>query len=63
MNAWFNFLNWPLRAKLAVLLLTASLLPLAIAAIIDIHRAQEHIWESTPAGAGKQSVKVRAGIL
>jgi signal transduction histidine kinase/ActR/RegA family two-component response regulator len=49
MNAWFNFLNWPLRAKLAALLLVASFLPLVIAAIIDIRGARERMLESAAA--------------
>jgi len=46
---WFNFPSWPLRAKLAALLLVASLLPLAIAAIIDIRGARKQLVATTSA--------------
>ena len=35
---WFRFADWPLRAKMAALLVAASLLPLAIWAYIDLQQ-------------------------
>jgi hypothetical protein len=47
MSALFRCMDWPLRAKMAALLVAASLLPLAIAAIIDIRKARERLLENT----------------
>jgi PAS domain S-box-containing protein len=41
--------DWPLRAKVAALLVAASLLPLGIAAWIDIHQTRQRLLESTNA--------------
>jgi PAS domain S-box-containing protein len=49
MSALFRFMDWPLRAKMAALLAVASLLPLAIAAIIDIREAQDRLLENSAA--------------
>ncbi len=40
MTRWLRFADWPLRAKLATLLVVASLLPLAIWAYIDLRQDQ-----------------------
>src|SRR5437899_458896 len=47
MKKLFRFLDWPLRAKMAALLVVASVLPLAIAAIIDIRQARQRLVENT----------------
>src|SRR5262249_1852547 len=39
MRAWTRFADWPLRAKMAMLLLVVSFLPLTLAAIIDTRHA------------------------
>src|SRR5712664_3163137 len=59
MKALFHFMDWPLRAKMAALLAVASLLPLGVAALIDIHEARERLLENTAvllAGRGDQLV-------
>ena len=40
-----GFLNWPLRAKMAALLVAASLLPLAISAYIDLRQTQTRLFD------------------
>jgi hypothetical protein len=40
MTKLLRFMDWPLRAKMAALLVGASLLPLAVAAFIDIREAR-----------------------
>jgi PAS domain S-box-containing protein len=47
MKIWLRFLDWPLRAKMAALLVMASVLPLAIAAFIDIREARQRLIENT----------------
>ena len=42
-------MDWPLRAKMAALLIVASLLPLVIAAIIDIRGARDRLLANTGA--------------
>ena len=49
MKGWTRFVDWPLRAKLAALLVIASLLPLIAATVIDIRDAHHRIL--TQAGA------------
>lgn len=49
MRALFCVMDWPLRAKMAALLVTASLLPLAVAAVIDIRQTQERMLANTAA--------------
>lgn len=49
MRAVFRFTDWPLRAKMAALLVAASALPLAISAIIDIREARRTAIESATA--------------
>ena len=46
MTAAFRFANWPLRAKMAALLIAASLLPLAIWAAIDLRNDQARLLDS-----------------
>ena len=43
----FSVRNWPLRARMAVLLLAASLVPLAVAAWLDIRQAREQLVADT----------------
>ena len=43
----FSVRNWPLRARMAVLLLAASLVPLAVAAWLDIRQAREQLVTDT----------------
>jgi PAS domain S-box-containing protein len=43
MKGWTRFVDWPLRAKLAAFLALASLLPLIVAAVIDIRDARHRI--------------------
>jgi C4-dicarboxylate-specific signal transduction histidine kinase len=46
---WFGFLDWPLRAKLATLLVLGSLLPLASLAFLDIREARQRLISNTSA--------------
>src|SRR5689334_1532148 len=48
-RASFRFADWPLRAKMAMLLLVVSVIPLAIAAFIDIRQAQSQLLAHTTA--------------
>jgi PAS domain S-box-containing protein len=43
MTAWYHFADWPLRAKLAALLIFASVLPVLGAALFDFHDARSLI--------------------
>lgn len=43
----FHFMDWPLRAKMVVLLVLASVVPLGINTYINIERATERITKST----------------
>ena len=45
MRAWSRFADWPLRAKMAALLVAASLLPLAIWAYLDLRLDRERLLE------------------
>jgi signal transduction histidine kinase/ActR/RegA family two-component response regulator/HAMP domain-containing protein len=45
----FGFSSWPLRAKLATLLLVASMLPLAVAAVLDIRESRARMVEAAQA--------------
>jgi len=49
MKMWSHFPDWPLRAKLAALLVVASVLPLIIAAVIDIEEARARLMDNTAA--------------
>jgi PAS domain S-box-containing protein len=49
MKGWTRFVDWPLRAKLAVLLVVASLLPLIVATVIDIRDAHNRVLAQTEA--------------
>ncbi len=49
MKGRLRFLDWPLRAKMAALLLVASLLPLAIGAVIDIREGRQRLIANTSA--------------
>src|SRR5882724_315677 len=49
MSPRLRFSNWPQRVKMAALLLVASLLPLAIAALVDIHQARQRLIANTSA--------------
>src|SRR5260370_23037590 len=49
MRALFRFMDWPLRAKMAMLLIVASLLPLGIATFVNIREARERLLASTGA--------------
>ncbi len=40
MAGWYRFMDWPLRAKMAALLVAASVVPLAIAFWISIGNAR-----------------------
>jgi len=46
MTASFRFADWPLRAKVAALLVVASLLPLAIWAYVDLQQDQARLLAS-----------------
>jgi PAS domain S-box-containing protein len=46
MTRLLRFADWPLRAKMAALLVAASLLPLAIWAYIDLHQDQARLVSS-----------------
>jgi PAS domain S-box-containing protein len=43
----WRFRDWPLRAKIAALLVAASLLPLSVSALLDIRRARRRVMSST----------------
>ena len=43
----YRFENWPLRTKMAVLLVVASLLPLAVATTLSIRNARAQLLEQT----------------
>jgi PAS domain S-box-containing protein len=47
MKKVFRFMDWPLRAKMAALLVVASLFPMAIAALIDVRQARERLTANT----------------
>src|SRR5882724_9353178 len=47
MKSFLRFMDWPLRAKMAALLIVAALLPLVIAAVIDIRQARQRLVAST----------------
>src|ERR1043166_7440876 len=49
MKALPRFVDWPLRVKIAILIVLASLLPLAIAAIKDIHESRRNLISTTEA--------------
>src|SRR5882672_49868 len=46
MNVLYRFMDWPLRAKMAALLVCASLLPLGAAAFIEIRDARSRLLSS-----------------
>jgi PAS domain S-box-containing protein len=46
-RAWFRFANWPLRAKMAMLLLVVSVVPLTIAGFLDIRQARARLIDET----------------
>ena len=45
MTMWFRFADWPLRAKIAALVVMASLLPLAIWAYVDLRNDQAQLLD------------------
>ena len=47
MRALFRFMDWPLRAKMAALLVVASLIPLGVAALVDIREARQRLQATT----------------
>ena len=49
MAAWYRFTDWPLRAKMTALLLSASLLPLLIATWISVSNARTDEYATTAA--------------
>jgi PAS domain S-box-containing protein len=49
MRRLFRFMDWPLRAKLAALLVVASVIPLGVAALIDIREARQRLLANTAA--------------
>jgi PAS domain S-box-containing protein len=49
MRVSLRFMDWPLRVKMAALLVAASLLPLAIAAVLDIRESRRQLLASTAA--------------
>ena len=49
MRALFRFMDWPLRAKMAALLVVASLLPLGVATLINIREARHRMLANTAA--------------
>ncbi len=49
MMALHRFMDWPLRAKMAVLLVVASLLPLGVATWININEARQLLVADTGA--------------
>jgi hypothetical protein len=49
MKTFVRFMDWPLHAKMMVLLVVASLLPLGVAAFIDIREAQQRLLANTAA--------------
>jgi PAS domain S-box-containing protein len=49
MKTLFRFMDWPLRAKMAALLVVASLLPLGIATLINIREVRERLEANTAA--------------
>jgi len=49
LNDLFRFRNWPLRARMATLLIVASVVPLALAALIDLREMRMRLRESCAA--------------
>lgn len=49
MSVWFRFMDWPLRAKMAALLVVASLLPLGIETLLNIREARARLLANTAA--------------
>ncbi|MGC4087909.1 MAG: PAS domain S-box protein [Polyangiaceae bacterium] len=49
MSFGLRFLDWPLRAKMAVLLMVASLAPLLVAALMDVREARQQLTAKTSA--------------
>jgi PAS domain S-box-containing protein len=49
MSTVFRFMDWPLRAKLAALLVVASVIPLGVAAFTDIREARQRLLADTAA--------------
>jgi signal transduction histidine kinase len=49
MSALFRFMDWSLRAKMAALLVVASLLPLGLATFVNIREARERLLANTAA--------------
>jgi hypothetical protein len=49
LRSWSRFLDWPLRAKMAALLTVASVLPLGVAAALDIREARQRLLANTAA--------------
>jgi signal transduction histidine kinase/CheY-like chemotaxis protein len=58
MPGWYRFMDWPLRAKIVALLVTASLLPLAVATWISVGNAGKDARRHT-----EQMLQARAEML
>jgi PAS domain S-box-containing protein len=58
MKTLFRFMDWPLRAKMAMLFVVASLLPLGIATLINIREARERLEANTAALLAARSDQV-----
>jgi len=46
-KALFRFMDWPLRARMAALLVVTSLIPLGIAAMVDVSEARQRLLATT----------------
>jgi signal transduction histidine kinase/ActR/RegA family two-component response regulator len=62
MAAWHRFTDWRLRAKIAALLVVASMLPLAISSWISIDHSRAEQFRSTAAELGARSEMLAARI-
>src|SRR5713226_3717782 len=47
MRTLFRIIDWPLRAKIATLIVVASILPLSIASFVDIREGQKQLMAET----------------
>jgi len=65
MTRWRRFVDWPLRAKMAALLVAASLLPLAISTYVDLRQTEGRLlsaMESLLQARGDQIVNELDGF-
>ena len=62
MNSWLRFSGWPLRAKTAALLVAASVLPLMIAAFVDIRATRAQVVNDTAGDLEARSDQVAREI-